>query len=45
MLGSTTQQQENDTSGIKTGYLFFNVLVISLGFMQFGIGMASFSNC
>ena len=36
---------EQSTEGIKVGYLFCNVWVISLGFLQFGIGMASWSNC
>lgn len=32
------------TKEIKKGYLFFNTLTIALGFMQFGVGMNSWSN-
>ena len=35
---------EGSTEGINTVYLFFNVFSISLGFMQFGVGMNSWSN-
>ena len=46
MMGSTAlQQEEGSTAGIKKGYVFSNVLVISLGFMQFGYGSVSWSNC
>lgn len=46
MMGSTAlQQEEGSTAGIKKGYVFSNVLVISLGFMQFGYGISSWSNC
>ena len=34
----------NGQSEIKKCYIFMNCFAISLGFMQFGIGMASFSN-
>jgi hypothetical protein len=45
MIGASRKSSdEGSTAGIKKGYLFFNVLVISLGFMQFGVGMNSFSN-
>ena len=40
----SNSKENNSTEGIKKGYLFFNVLVISLGFMQFGVGMNSLSN-
>jgi len=30
--------------GINKVYLFFNILTVSLGFMQFGVGMNSWSN-
>ena len=44
MTSRKSSEENNGTSGIKKTYLFLNVLVISLGFMQFGVGMASFSN-
>ena len=37
-------KNQGSTEGIKTMYLFFNVFTISLGFMQFGVGMNSWSN-
>ena len=40
----SNSKENNSTEGIKKGYLFFNVLAISLGFMQFGVGMNSLSN-
>lgn len=36
--------EKKSTEGIKKGYLFFNIMTISLGYMQFGVGMNSFSN-
>jgi MFS family permease len=46
MLGShvSASSAEESTKDINKGYLFFNVLTISLGFMQFGVGMNSWSN-
>jgi len=44
LTGSIKSNESNSTAGIKKGYLFLNVLTISLGFMQFGVGMNSWSN-
>ena len=43
-MGERRSSSEDGTAGIKKVYLFFNTLTISLGFMQFGVGMNSFSN-
>lgn len=35
---------EDSKKDIKAGYIFANCMVVALGFMQFGIGMNSWSN-
>ena len=42
--GSRRGSSLTGQSEIKKLYIFMNCFAISLGFMQFGIGMASFSN-
>ena len=43
-MTSRRSSDEASTAGINKCYLFWNVFAISLGFMQFGVGMASWSN-
>ena len=43
-VGSNDTRKSGDLSEVKKLYIFMNCFAISLGFMQFGIGMASFSN-
>ena len=42
--GSERAASQSNMAEIKKCYIFMNCFAISLGFMQFGIGMASFSN-
>ena len=42
-VGSSVRNS-GDLSEVKKLYIFMNCFAISLGFMQFGIGMSSFSN-
>ena len=44
MLLPNGQAAKGDVKNINKLYLFMNCLTISLGFMQFGIGMNSWSN-
>jgi len=39
-----SENEDRNLSGIRKCYVFFNVLTVSLGFMQFGVGMNSWSN-
>ena len=41
---NVSARASGDLSEVKKLYIFMNCFAISLGFMQFGIGMASFSN-
>ena len=43
-VGSNNTRNSGDLSEVKKLYIFMNCFAISLGFMQFGIGMSSFSN-
>ena len=38
------QDEAERMKNVNSGYIFLNVIAIALGFMQFGIGMNSFSN-
>ena len=38
------EKKTTSADGINNVYIFFNTVVIALGFMQFGCGMNSFSN-
>ena len=39
-----SENGDDNQGGIRKCYVFFNVLTVSLGFMQFGFGMNSWSN-
>ena len=43
MTSSILSGGEKSTKEINKGYIFFNALTISMGFMQFGYGMACWS--
>ena len=43
-MAETFNSGEDSKKDIKAGYIFANCMVVALGFMQFGIGMNSWSN-